>query len=78
MSNSVIETGLSDHHKLTSTVLRTQYVKGNPKTIFYRDYKLFDSGKFQEKINIDITNKNPQEYDSLHSIFLENLNKYAR
>ena len=77
MSNSVIETGLSDHHKLTSTVLRTQYVKGNPKTIFYRDYKLFDSGKFQEKINIDITNKNPQEYDSLHSIFLENLNKYA-
>ena len=38
-NSTVIETGLSDHHKLTITVMKSSFQKQVPKTIFYRDYK---------------------------------------
>ena len=41
-SSQVIETGLSDHHKMTITVLRTFFQKQAPIRIRYRDYKRFD------------------------------------
>ena len=34
--------GLSDHHKLTTTILRKIISKGNSKKMFYRDYKRSD------------------------------------
>ena len=40
--SQVIETGLSDHHKMTITVLRAFLQKQTPITIKYRDYKKFD------------------------------------
>ena len=37
MKSTTFETGLSDHHKLTTTILRK--TKGNSKKLFYRDYE---------------------------------------
>ena len=37
MKSTTFETGLSDHHKLTTTILRK--TKGNFKKLFYRDYE---------------------------------------
>ena len=37
-----IETGLSDFHKLTVTVLKVKNEKFPPKITQYRDYKIFD------------------------------------
>ena len=37
----VIETGLSDFHKLTATVLKVYFKKQPPKIISYIDYKNF-------------------------------------
>ena len=39
LSQSVFETGISDHQKLTTAILRKHFVRGRPKTILYRDYK---------------------------------------
>ena len=33
------ETGLSDHHKLISTIMKSGSFKGPPKKIIYRSYK---------------------------------------
>ena len=35
----VINTGLSDFHKMTVTLLRSYLLKAEPKIIMYRDYK---------------------------------------
>ena len=37
-SSSVIETGLSDFHKMIVTVMKTTFQKLDPKIIYYRDY----------------------------------------
>ena len=39
---TVIETGLSDYHKMTVTCLKRYFKKLPPKSIFYRNYKTFD------------------------------------
>ena len=45
-NNQTIDTGLSDYHKMTITVLKTFFQKQDPVTINYRDYKSFDKSKF--------------------------------
>ena len=42
-----IETGLSDFHLMTVTVLKTSYKKCKPKVISYRDYKHFSNSSFR-------------------------------
>ena len=76
----VIETGLSDFHKLTVTVLRPFLKKAEPKTIFYRDYKNFTNDNYQLLIeelsgNVNITNNTA--LDSFLDISREALNKTA-
>ena len=79
LNNQAVETGLSDHHKITVTVLRTFCPKQSPICIKYRDYKLFNSDVFcnvlkQELHKIGILNIT---YDIFESTFMENLNIYA-
>ena len=42
-----IETGLSDHHKMVITVLKSYCKKREPVTIKYRSYKHFDMPKYR-------------------------------
>ena len=46
----VIETGLSDFHKLTATVLKV-YFKKEPPKIISRDYKNFTKFRFRNKLD---------------------------
>ena len=46
----MFETDLSDHHKLTTTMLRKTITKGNFKNMFYRDYKRFDQKKSETEL----------------------------
>ena len=50
MKTLTFETGLSDHHKLIGTMLRSTFAKGKPKKIFYRCYRNFDNKKFEEEL----------------------------
>ena len=50
MNTLTFETGVSDHHKLIGTKLRSTFAKGKPKKIFYRYYKNFNNEKFEEEL----------------------------
>ena len=79
-NSCVIETGLSDFHKMTVTVLSSFFKKAKPKVIFYSDYKNFTNDNFplciEELIgNLNISNKTA--LDHFLDICREVLNKTA-
>ena len=45
--SNTFETGLSDHHKLVCTVLKSGGFKGAPIEKIYRSYKTFDVNNFK-------------------------------
>ena len=62
--------GLSDFHKLTTTVLKQYFPKPKPKIVNYRDYRNFRNDEFRAELdNI--------EYQHFLNIFIEILNKHA-
>ena len=46
---TLIETGLSDYHKITATCLK-QYFKKLPPNVFYRNYRNFDVNVFRNTL----------------------------
>ena len=50
----VIETGLSDFHKMNLRVLKMYFTKQKLETIFHRNYEKFDNLKFKEAINREL------------------------
>ena len=51
-STSIIETGLSDFHKLTTSILKTSFCKQKPKVIHYRSYKDYVNQEFQTRLGM--------------------------
>ena len=47
-NSGIYETGISDFHRLTCTVLKTYFHKAKPRIIKYRDYKHFDNNDFRD------------------------------
>ena len=45
-NTTLIETGLSDFHKLMLTAMKCSFQKQLPKVIYYRNYKYFDNDAF--------------------------------
>ena len=69
-STTVAETGLSDFHKMTVTVLKTFFKKAPPKIITYRDYKYYSHKKFRIELEsalneINLFNISNDEFASL-------------
>ena len=75
MKSAKFETGLSDHHKLTTTILRKTISKGNSKTNFYRDYKRFDQRKFETDLKLKLNLQANLNYSTFQAVFPEILNK---
>ena len=46
----MLETGLSDFHKMTLTAMRSYFVKQTRKVVYYRDYKKFSYDLFRNDI----------------------------
>ena len=51
----VIETGLTDLHKMAITVLKMQFRKLEPKVISYRNYKYFSNDTFLKPLNSELS-----------------------
>ena len=49
-NSCVVETGLSDFHKMVVTVMKTSYRKSQPKIIHYRNYKNFSNDIFRDSL----------------------------
>ena len=77
----VCETGLSDHHKMIATFLRSHLVRLKPKRIFFRSYKLFNETYFLSDVeneNFEDENDDPdQKYQNLVNKFSSIINKHA-
>ena len=57
-NTGVYETGISDFHKLTFTVLKTYFQKTKPRIIKYRDYKHFDNNEFRDELIRELSSNN--------------------
>ena len=76
-NSTVIETGLSDFHKMTITVMKMFYQKQEAKVIQYRDYKNFDNETFRNEILHELTCTNVGDYDSFDELITRIFNKHA-
>ena len=75
---SVIETGLSDCHKLTISVLKMIFKKQPPTIISYRDYKRYSPSKFRTEIdNVLSFDLKLIDNDTFVNLFMEIFNKHA-
>ena len=76
---ALIETGLSDYHKMTVTCLKRYFRKLPPKNIFYRDYKKFDTNQFRNTLlnEVELTRHNEISYDNIKEIVISTLDNLA-
>ena len=73
---STFETGLSDHHHLIYSMLKTTFKKEESKQFFYRDYKNFDNANFQKDLESKLNNC-PKKYGNFEKSFENVLNAHA-
>ena len=73
------ETGLSDHHKMVLTVLKSYCKKVEPIITAYRDYKYFDEDFFRRDLTYNLENfdKTIMKYEDFKNIFLDTLDVHA-
>ena len=78
INTTTVETGLSDHHKMTISVLKTFLPKQTPTLIKYRDYRKFNNQNFSNDLEDNLSNMiNEACYDIFESNFKDILNKHA-
>ena len=80
--NSVtLETGLSDFHEMTLTVMKVFYKKQKPTIITYRNYKHFSSEVFmtdvQNRISQVTSENNDLEFDLFKAALNEAIQRHA-
>ena len=72
--SNTFETGISDHHQLVSTILKSGSLKGTPKMKIYRSYKKFEKENFKRILKDKLTNHCYAEFEKA---FLKELNKHV-
>ena len=77
-NTKAVSTGLSDPHRFVGTVLKTSIVKYKPREIQYRNYKHFDSGKFNRNFKEEFSREYVDSCSKFDEIFLKVLNGPAR
>ena len=73
-----LECGLSDHHKMIITVLKTSIPKQGPTLVKYRDYKKFNDAHFRQDLQNNISNISDETcHDTFQTAFIDTLNMHA-
>ena len=57
-SSCAIETGLSDFHKMTVTVIKASFQKLKPRVIIYRDYDSFCNEVYRDNLTEELSKQN--------------------
>ena len=71
-----IETGLSDHHHLIYSILKSTFEKEEPKQVIYRNYKHFQWQHFENDLKSSLNNCNGN-FDVYEKAFSSALNSHA-
>ena len=78
-NTEVITTGFSDFHKMTVTILKTEYIKAEPIQIVYRNYNKYNPMIFCDELRNKL-NQEPSsyvDYNKFQTILYSVLNKHA-
>ena len=75
--SNTFETGISDHHKLVSTILKSGCFKGTPMIKIYRSYKKIELENFNRILKDKLKNLTNHSYAEFEKVFLKKLNKHA-
>ena len=70
------ETGISDHHHMIYTMLKSCFNNTEPKLLNYRDFKHFSQENFKEDLSEALCDCG-DSYDDFDHIFTSKLNKHA-
>ena len=73
---STYETGISDHHHLTYTILKSCFQNTEPKLLNYRDFKSFSPQAFEQDFSEGLIDCG-DSCDKFENIFTSKLNKYS-
>ena len=76
-NSMTVETGLSDFHKMTVTVMKRYFKKKDPIVIEYRDLKNFDGAKFREDLRVELEKMENVTVSDFQNIFLAIWNAHA-
>ena len=76
-TSCVIETGLSDFHKMVVTVMKTTYRKLEPRIVHYRDFKYFCNNSFRESLQKAISQNLRVGCDEIYESFAASCNKIS-
>ena len=75
--NTTNLSGLSDFHKSVLTVLKTSITKSKPQKITYRDYKSFDSVRFNDELKYVLVKEKITSCTKFDEMFLRILNQHT-
>ena len=70
------ETGLSDHHHMILTILKTTFQQKEPKCLIYRDYKNFIFENFKSDLQ-EALQSSKGSYDAFDNYLTSSLDKHA-
>ena len=75
--SGTFKTGLYDHHKLISTILKSGGFKEKPKEKICRSYREFNSEGFKKDLEFRLSHLTSSCYDDFETTFLKGLNRHA-
>ena len=75
--SNTFETGLSDHHKLFCTILKSGGFKGAPIEKIYSSHKTFDINNFKKTLKFELEKVKSESYGEFEAVFLKEPNKHA-
>ena len=70
-NSGVIETGLSDFHRMTVTITKMTFQKLKPRIVNYRDYKFFDNARYRNDLLQEISSSYLEFNDNGFSGFFD-------
>ena len=75
-NTSFYGTGISDHHHLIFSIMKTKFASEEPKKFVYCDYKTFSHECFKNDLMSKIVEENV-DYLKFEKEFIDTLNKHA-
>ena len=69
-NSASFEIGLSGHHYLIYSMLKTTFRKEEPKTLIYRDYKTFSLKTFSSAIFLKLESQENNDYQTFEKTLL--------
>ena len=77
-NSTSVETGLSDHHHLSYSMLKTTFYQEEPKALIYCDYKTFSLEIFSSELFLKLGSQENNDYQTLEKNFVDILKRITK